>query len=263
MNGNVFVSWSGVRAKAMATALHGWLPHVIQSVAPFFSDKDIAAGEFWDDVITEKLKSTVFSIVCVTPENLTAPWLNYEAGALSIRLQGRTAPWLYNMKPESLKVTPLSRLMANMSDPDGTFKIVQSLNEALETQVRSEVLKAAFESNWPKLETALKRIPPAKESAPVREDREVLEELVKNSRRALELLTMPDIKMVDARTATWEIEYRRMMDDIKRRKGLVTMDDAAEVLSTHPDVVSVSTQVASPAPKPLRLKNRKRRRAKR
>ena len=30
----VFVSWSGSRSKAIATALSGWLPLVIQSVEP-------------------------------------------------------------------------------------------------------------------------------------------------------------------------------------------------------------------------------------
>ena len=41
----VFISWSGTRSKALANALHKWLPMVLQYVEPWVSDSDIDAGE--------------------------------------------------------------------------------------------------------------------------------------------------------------------------------------------------------------------------
>jgi len=41
------------------------------------------AGERWNPKIAEQLSQTKFGVICVTPENLTAEWLIFEAGALA------------------------------------------------------------------------------------------------------------------------------------------------------------------------------------
>lgn len=175
---NVFLSWSGLRAKAMADALHGWLPLVIQSVVPFFSDKDIEAGGFWSDAIKKNLVTTNFAIICFTPENARAPWLNYEAGALSTRLEGGTAPWLLDGKPEALEAGPLSLLMAKSADEDGTLHLLTSLNSRLPTPLKPEILSATFQTYWPKLRDKLAAIPAPVVQAPKRSHDDMLEEVV-------------------------------------------------------------------------------------
>jgi len=40
----IFISWSGDRSCLIAEAIRGWLPKVVQSVKPWMSDQDIAAG---------------------------------------------------------------------------------------------------------------------------------------------------------------------------------------------------------------------------
>lgn len=175
---NVFLSWSGPRSKAMASALNEWLPDVIQSVVPFFSD-EVETGAFWDDSIKTSLKSVRFAVVCCTPENVTAPWLNYEAGALAERMEGGTAPWLLDSKPEALKVSPLSRLMARTTDKTGTFALLQTLNMSLERGSLSLAsLTKAFERLWPDLEKKLKAIPAPSTTTPERSDRDMLQEVV-------------------------------------------------------------------------------------
>ena len=76
----VFLSWSGEKSQRVAIALREWLPAVINELDPFVSAKDIAAGARWLAEIADQLDSTSFGIVCVTQENQTAPWLNFEAG---------------------------------------------------------------------------------------------------------------------------------------------------------------------------------------
>jgi hypothetical protein len=45
--------------------------------------EDIDKGQRWGLILAEQLESTHAGVICLTPENLTAPWLLFEAGALS------------------------------------------------------------------------------------------------------------------------------------------------------------------------------------
>lgn len=175
---NIFLSWSGSRSRAMAEALHGWLRRVIQSARPFHSDKDIETGAFWDDAIRANLATAKFAIVCCTPENVVAPWLNYEAGALAERLGGRTTPLLLGARPEALKVSPLSRLQAREADRPGTLDVLRSLNANLPQPLDDQILAEAFETHWRKLEDKLRAIPVAEVKTPERSEKEMLEEVV-------------------------------------------------------------------------------------
>jgi hypothetical protein len=79
----VFISWSGTRSKRLAVHLHDWLGAVVQRAEPWLSDRDLEAGQRWNEEISAKLKDTHFGILCLTRENLAAPWLLFEAGALA------------------------------------------------------------------------------------------------------------------------------------------------------------------------------------
>ena len=80
---NVFLSWSGDRSKAVAESLHKLLPMFIHAAKPWFSSEDIGKGSPWLLQLTSELATHSVAIVCLTPENLSAPWLLFEAGALS------------------------------------------------------------------------------------------------------------------------------------------------------------------------------------
>lgn len=175
---NVFLSWSGERSRRVAEALHGWIRRTIQTARPFHSDKDIETGAFWDDVVRGSLKTVQFAIVCCTPENIRAPWLNYEAGALAERLGGNTVPLLLGARPEALQLTPLSRLQAREASQSGTLDVMRTLNSKLPQPLDAEILSETFDSNWSKLEEKLKAIPEPQARPPERTEREMLEELI-------------------------------------------------------------------------------------
>jgi len=72
------------------------------------SANDIEKGARWGTEISQELEQSKFGVICVTPENLDARWLNFEAGALSkIVSRNRVCPYLVDMSPTDL-VGPLS-----------------------------------------------------------------------------------------------------------------------------------------------------------
>ena len=74
----VFISWSGTKSNKIAMIFRQWLPSVIQSLVPYVSSEDIDKGARWSTDIATELEDSTFGILCVTKENLNAPWLCFE-----------------------------------------------------------------------------------------------------------------------------------------------------------------------------------------
>lgn len=151
----VFISWSGGRSKAMAEGLRDWLPNVIQVLEPWTSTSDVHAGERWSSNIEFQLRETRVGIICLTPENLNAPWILFEAGALS-KLEGAiVCPYLLGFEPEDL-TGPLVQFQAAVANKRDTLKLVKSLNRALgDEAIKESVVDKAFEIWWPELERCI------------------------------------------------------------------------------------------------------------
>ncbi len=80
----IFISWSGDRSRAVAEALRDWLPDVLPMAEPWMS-ADVEKGAKWSQSVSGELEKSNFAAVCLTPENLTAPWLLFDAVALRNR----------------------------------------------------------------------------------------------------------------------------------------------------------------------------------
>lgn len=179
----IFISWSGKRSKFVAEALSDWIPYVIQSAKPWISSKDIFAGDDWDKEINERLGELNFGIICLTPENLQAPWINFEAGALSCKIKNKTlvCPYLIDLEPKDV-APPLSRFQLVKANKEGTLKIVESINRAVkENPLDKHFLNETFDHWWPKLEEVLSNLPPVDEehtSKSERNEKEILIEIL-------------------------------------------------------------------------------------
>jgi hypothetical protein len=100
----VFISWSGDTGKAFAKIVHAWLPSVLQAVKPFFSPDDIAKGAKWSSDIGAELETSQVGIIVVTRESVSAPWLMFEAGALSKNVgRAKVAPILVDLEPGDVR----------------------------------------------------------------------------------------------------------------------------------------------------------------
>ena len=152
----VFLSWSGRISRNVAEVLREWLPNVIQAIDPWMSSEDIEKGSRWSNEIASHLSTVTAGIVCVTPENQEAPWLNFEAGALSRTIDKVfVCPYLFRLKPTDLN-GPLVQFQLSEADESDTLKLLKTLNKALKDSALTEkTLSASFERWWPELKTKL------------------------------------------------------------------------------------------------------------
>ncbi|HEY2536511.1 MAG TPA: toll/interleukin-1 receptor domain-containing protein [Solirubrobacteraceae bacterium] len=183
----IFVSWSGDKSRQVAVVLREWLPAVINSVEPFVSSKDIDPGTRWQMEVAGQLESTSYGIVCVTRDNQSAPWLNFEAGALAKVVEtGRVVPLAVDLKPSDVTV-PLGQFQAQPATEQGIREIVTSINSACASRLSDDLLERAFQKWWPDLSESLSEIeknstPGPARNSPRRSDRELLEEMLNTVR---------------------------------------------------------------------------------
>lgn len=199
----VFISWSGNRSKKVAQILRDWLPSVIQSVEPFVSSEDIDKGSRWNTDIAQELKESTFGIICVTKDNLTAPWLNFEAGALSKTIENSyVAPFLFDVKPSELKGLPISQFQATSFTKEDLERLMETLNIAANKCLPDARLHSAFDVWYASLESDLSKL----RSEPVDETTEsttsvhpdLLEELLEMTRNTQRLLGNTDVKLTNS-----------------------------------------------------------------
>lgn len=175
----VFLSWSGDRSKAAAEKLGEWLAQVIQAVEPWVSP-GIEKGARWQSEIADRLGEAKVGIVCLTSSNLTAPWILFEAGALSKTKESYVCTFLLDVTPADVE-PPLGQFQHTVFTRDDVLKLVQTINKAVnacaERFLNDQNLVAVFDTFWPQLETRLNKIKNQAEArtAP-RPDRELLKE---------------------------------------------------------------------------------------
>jgi DNA-binding XRE family transcriptional regulator len=152
----IFLSWSGARSERVALALQDWLPKVVQAVRPWLSSADIDAGRRWTDEVAHALEGIHFGIVCLTSENVQAPWVLFECGALAKAVsQYRIIPYLVGIESQELK-GPLAQFQNVCADKEGTFKLVAAVNSAAgDSGLSAAALADVFGVWWPRLEAQI------------------------------------------------------------------------------------------------------------
>jgi len=176
----VFISWSGDRSKSVAKALRDWLPRVIQNIDPWMSADDIDKGSRWGTDIATQLEEASVGIICLTPDNVKAPWILFEAGALSKTLDDTfVCPYLFELNPTEIE-EPLTQFQATTANKEDTEKLMSTINRAQKDNALQEsLLTDSFERWWPDLEEALGEIPEVQQNIPRRTQQGILEEILR------------------------------------------------------------------------------------
>lgn len=155
----VFISWSGNISLKVALVFRDWLPSVIQSIEPYVSSEDIDKGARWSTDIAKELENSTFGILCVTKENLEAPWLSFEAGALSKTMEKAfVTPFLFDIKRSEVQ-GPILQFQSTIFEKDDIKKMVKTLNKACgDAGITENRLDTSFEVWYPRLENSLNEL---------------------------------------------------------------------------------------------------------
>jgi hypothetical protein len=154
----IFLSWSGDRSREVATALNNWIPLVIQCARPFIST-GITKGRRWVDALNEELSRSGYGIVCITKENSSAPWLHFEAGAVSKAIdQSFVSPLLFNVDPADVRgpfqqfqfTVYTNHPVYDARSEDEIWNLMRSINDRLDHEHRLDevLLRREFDAWW-------------------------------------------------------------------------------------------------------------------
>lgn len=148
----IFISWSGDNSKQIAIELKNILQTNIfkeTGLECFVSDIDITSGDDWWNKIKKELKECRLGIVCITKENLKAPWIFFESGAMVAR-DLKVIPLLFNCDFSSLNGTPIAnKHMVDFYNQDKFLKMIISINKDLSlTDISDENLNIISQKNY-------------------------------------------------------------------------------------------------------------------
>lgn len=220
----VFISWSGNTSLKVAQSLREWLPFIINSIEPYVSSEDIDKGARWSTDIAKELEDSTFGILCVTRDNLEAPWLSFEAGALSKTMEKSfVTPFLFDIKRSEVK-GPILQFQSTIFDKDDIRKMLKTLNKACgDAGIPEARLDKSFDVWYPTLEKSLNELKSTtvndsenKESKDSVHSSEMLEEILELSRDNQKLLKSPDTKLYDDME-----KIKGSLDEINRQNAII------------------------------------------
>ncbi|HEV2799802.1 MAG TPA: hypothetical protein VGW12_04860 [Pyrinomonadaceae bacterium] len=212
----IFASWSGNLSHITALFLKEWLRSVIQAVELYVSSEDINKGTRWFAEIGSELESANFGIVCLTRENVNAPWILFESGALSKSLtQSRVTPLLIDLSPADLK-GPLVQFQATTITKVDMYKLVKTINNYCESPIAESQLEKSFNKWWPDLENFFNEALNATKEEPRKEEKrdqqELLEEILQLARTIARSIPKSPPR---SQTHSLRISSRTLVEQIK------------------------------------------------
>lgn len=184
-----FISWSGQLSQSIAELLKTYIPAILQQVDIFVSSEDIEKGDNWNNAVRVALNECDQGIVCLTKENASKPWINFEAGALAKELGKKLQVLLIDSQVSDVS-GPLSVFQTTKLEKQDFKKLIISLNNDLQEPLPDERLNLVFDAVWDQFDKSVKKALDDSidyEDANVIEtsksDRDVIEEILRTNRR--------------------------------------------------------------------------------
>ena len=152
-------------------------------------------------------------IVCLTSENLNAPWVLYEAGAISKTKDAKVCTLLLDVKPSDVE-QPLGQFQHTTRSKDDIKLLLRTINKSVETAgekvLADSLLDKVFETAWPELSATLEQIAarPSSAESPPRSQVAMLEELLEIMSRYTHRVAISNSRLLalDERGVTFYME---------------------------------------------------------
>lgn len=216
----IFVSWSGELSKKLGEAFSSWIPGVLQSVKPYFTPDDLEKGTRWSSEVAKELQQSEIGIIVLTRDNLSNPWIMFEAGALSKQIEeSRICAILFGLEKTDL-VGPLVQFQATSFTEEDMKKLVKTINNACgDDKLMDNVLDGVFDMWWPKLEEQVNLVMGKERDRGDRElrsDRELIEEILSLTRMSMSVVSRKSEQLI-ALGAIDELDfyYRRLREGVE------------------------------------------------
>lgn len=193
---NIFISWSGETSMKIAAELKSFIPRILQSAKPYYTPSDIEKGTRWESEINQKLQECLVGLICLTPDNTEKPWIMFEAGALSNRLdKSKVCSILFDLKKSDV-TGPLSRFQMTDFNHTDFYKLAQSINSSMgDFKIDDGLLRESFDYFFPIFEAKVYNILKERKTdfvKPQRSDRDILEELLDLVRKQNDKVSIDD-----------------------------------------------------------------------
>lgn len=231
----IFISWSGELSQLVALSLRTWIENVIQVAQPYVSSEDMEKGTRWFTEVDNALGACGFGVICLTRENMNRPWILFEAGAMSRSInQRRVTPLLIDLTPADLS-GPLSHFQATTILEEDMLRLVKDIGKEIgDSHFTETLIERTFRKWWPDLQkevtSIVESIKPNEKKTQLRQDREILEEVLQTNRTLIQLissstnLVIPPAANVEAQFTTSDagtILTRIKAELEKRRKMMI------------------------------------------
>ncbi len=149
----VFISWSGETSKAIAILLRKYLPIMLQQVRPFMSKHDIESGARWAQRIQQELEETSYGLLVLTPSNVNAKWLLFEAGAISKIKNSITACILCRDLNDTQLSWPLAQFQMQRFDEESFAQLIRDMNHKTDRSLDEESMTLVIRKWWPDIKS--------------------------------------------------------------------------------------------------------------
>ena len=148
---DVFLSWSGATSKCLADQVFNAFPTIFERRVKLFYSPAIDPGAIWIKKIAPAIRKSRVAILCVTHDNVSSPWLQFEAGALWHRHggTGNVCPLLLDVSPNELPGT-LQLFQTRRFDKKGFRELCEFIGR--KAGIGPTPLRNNFKAVWPGLE---------------------------------------------------------------------------------------------------------------
>lgn len=185
------------------------------------------------------MHASTYGLICLTKDNISAPWINFEAGALGKSIdKSRVSPFLFRIKRSEVE-GPILQFQSTVFERDDVLKLLKSVNGACGSDGLEDArLEKSFDVWWPELEKQLNEIPAEESTEPQIEainsassdqTSRVLEEILELTRNNHKILRAPD--------ALLPVDYLQHVLRRSSRLGEFEIEERDRLERIHPGAV--------------------------
>jgi hypothetical protein len=136
-------------SREVALLLNEKLRPMLWDTITFMSRENIPSGAEWAGVLAKELQGSLFSIVCLTPQNLNSAWVLYEAGALTSQPQQRLCALLLGGVTVRDIPGPLSRYQSRTWSENEFGQLMRDIGALLDNPPSEKQFDTLWRQHWP------------------------------------------------------------------------------------------------------------------